>query len=204
MSGMPREERRALQSLYCASASYNQQFETYDEELDLAQFSDWLRALGGRHIARWRARARRTRMRTRGRARARRSMTMTATTAMTAGESNVAQRLYSVLCVCVCARGVPRLTRDPLSALRVSRAARLRGAPARCLVSVTSAVGVTRDRSTVPLLPRRGPRGQTAWRLKCNCKKSNRRTILTIVLYLSRRQHLDPGYCNNRRTSPEI
>jgi len=45
VSGMPREERRALQSLYCASADYNQQFETYDEKLDLAQFSDWLRAL---------------------------------------------------------------------------------------------------------------------------------------------------------------
>ena len=112
VSGMPREERRALQSLYCASASYNQQFETYDEELDLAQFSDWLRALGGRHIARWRARARR--MRTRGRARARRSMTMTATTAMTAGESNVAQRLYSVLCLRVCARGAPPDERPPL------------------------------------------------------------------------------------------
>jgi len=35
VSGMPREERRTLQSLYCDSADYNQQFETYDEKLDL-------------------------------------------------------------------------------------------------------------------------------------------------------------------------
>ena len=35
VSGMPREERRMLQSLYCDSADYNQQFETYDEKLDL-------------------------------------------------------------------------------------------------------------------------------------------------------------------------